>query len=88
MTYDINPFPKEDTNRYSIWEKVVRVDIDAFLAQDWSMCENDFVDENFMGIDARKSANPDSWSLTYDSLETYKTDWLKQAADFASNEYK
>ncbi len=88
MSYDINPFPKEDKNRYEIWEKVVRVDIDAFLAQDWSMCENDFVDENFMGIDARKSANPDSWSLTYDSLEAYRDDWLKQAADFASNEYK
>jgi len=88
MSYDINPFPKEDKNRYEIWEKVVRIDIDAFLAQDWSMCENDFVEENFMGIDARKSANPDSWSLTYDSLVTYKTDWLKQAADFASNEYK
>ncbi len=88
MSYDINPFPKEDKNRYEIWEKVVRVDIDAFLAQDWSMCANDFVEENFMGIDARKSANPDSWALTYDSLETYKDDWLKQAADFASNEYK
>lgn len=88
MSYDINPFPKEDKNRYEIWEKVVRVDIDAFLAQDWSMCADDFVEENFMGIDARKSANPDSWSLNYDSLEAYKDDWLKQASDFASNEYK
>lgn len=88
MAYDINPFSKNDKDRYSIWEKVVRIDIDAFLAQDWSMCEKDFHEENFMGIDARKSANPDSWSLTYDSLETYKEDWLKQAADFASNEYK
>jgi len=88
MSYDINPFPKEDKNRYSIWEKVVRVDIDAFIAQDWDMCANDFVEENFMGIDARKSANPDSWSLNYESLEAYKTDWLKQAADFASVAYK
>jgi enamine deaminase RidA (YjgF/YER057c/UK114 family) len=88
MNYDINPFAKEDINRYAIWEKVVRVDIDAFLSQDWGMCENDFVEENFMGINANKSANPDSWSLSYESLEAYKIDWLKQAKDFGNNKYK
>lgn len=88
MSYDINPFAKEDSDRYEIWEKVVRVDIDAFLSQDWSMCQNDFVEENFIGIDGRKSSNPDTWSLTYDSLETYKNDWLNQAKDFSLNEYK
>ena len=86
MSYDTNPFDKGD--RYEMWEKVVRTDIDAFLAQDWSMCENDFVEENFMGINANKSANPDSWNLAYDTLDAYKIDWLKQAKDFASNQYK
>jgi len=88
MRYDINPFEKEDSNRYEIWEKVVRVDIDAFLAQDWTMCEDDFIEENFMGINAKKSSNPDTWDMTYESLDEYKNDWLNQAKDFASNEYK
>jgi len=88
MKYDVNPFSKQDKDRYQIWEKVVRVDIDAFLNEDWDMCASDFIEKNFMGIDAGKSANPDSWSLTYDSLETYKQDWLRQAKDFASNQYK
>jgi len=87
MQYDSNPFPPEDRDRYQIWEKVVRVDIDAFLAQDWSMCADDFVEEHFIGIDAGKSPNPDSWSLTYESLEAYKIDWLRQAADFAKERY-
>ena len=88
MSYDINPFSTMDKDRYTIWEKVVHTDIDAFIAQDWSMCENDFIEENFIGIDAKKSANPDSWNLSYDSLNAYKTDWLKQAKDFANTKYK
>ena len=88
MKYDVNPFEKKDSNRYEIWEKVVRVDIDAFLAQDWSMCKDDFIEENFMGINAKKSSNPDTWDMTYESLDEYKEDWLNQAKDFASNEYK
>jgi enamine deaminase RidA (YjgF/YER057c/UK114 family) len=87
MNYDINPFSKDNKDRYEIWEKVVRVDIDAFLAQDWGMCEDDLHAENFIGINANKSANPDSWSLSYDSLDAYKQDWLRQAKDFANNQY-
>ena len=88
MSYDINPFSKMDEDRYTIWEKVVHTDIDAFIAQDWSMCENDFIEENFIGIDAKKSANPDSWQLSYDSLKAYKDDWLQQAKYFANTKYK
>ena len=88
MKYDINPFEIKDSNRHEIWEKVVRVDIDAFLAQDWDMCKNDFIEDNFMGINAKKSSNPDSWDMTYESLEEYKNDWLAQAKKFASFDYK
>jgi len=86
MPYDTNPFSKKDTQKHSIWEKVVRSDINAFLAQDWSLCEKGFVEENFMGIHANWNTNPDFWELKYDSLETYKNDWLDQAREF--NLYK
>ncbi len=88
MSYDINPFNKADKDRYEIWEKIVRIDIDAFLSQDWAMVKDNFSKDNFMAIDGRKSANPDSWDLKYDSLEAYKTDWLAQAKDFANTKYK
>jgi len=87
MRYDTNPFPPEDRDRYEIWEKVVRVDIDAFLAEDWSMCQKDFVDTYFMGIDAQYSDNPDSWKLSYPTLDTYRDDWLRQARAFAAASY-
>jgi len=83
MRYDTNPFPPEDRDRYEIWEKVVRVDIDAFLAEDWSMCQKDFVDTYFMGIDAQHSDNPDNWKLSYPTLDAYRDDWLRQARAFA-----
>ena len=87
MQYDQNPFSPEDKERHEIWEKVVKRDIDAFLAEDWTLCQEDFVDTYFMGIDAQKHDNPDSWRLTYPSLEAYKNDWLRQAKVFADASY-
>ena len=87
MPYDNNPFPQEDTDRHQIWEKVVRVDIDAFLAEDWSLCQEDFMDTYFMGIDAQHSDNPDSWKLNYPTLDAYRDDWLRQAKAFANVTY-
>lgn len=77
-----NPFPVVESDRHAIWEMVVRRDIEAFLAADWAMVANDFMEENFMGIDAGGSSNPDSWKITFPDLASYRETWLKQAAEF------
>ncbi|MBB4276330.1 hypothetical protein [Rhizobium mongolense] len=79
-----NPFPSSDTARHSIWEMLVPRDIDAFLAADWSMVENDFVEDGFIGIDGRKQVNPDKWRLTFPTLAAYRDEWLRQAKEFAT----
>ncbi|MBB4293798.1 hypothetical protein GGE16_005892 [Rhizobium leguminosarum] len=33
MPFDVNPF-HADTDRYAIWEMLVRKDVDGFVAQD------------------------------------------------------
>jgi len=87
MPYDSNPFSPEDRDRYQIWEKVVQIDIDAFLAEDWSMCQEDFWERDFMGIHAHHSDNPDNWRLHYPTLDVYRDDWLQQAKAFADGSY-
>lgn len=83
MAYDDNPFLPNDQDRYQIWEKVVRRDIDAFLAEDWSHCEDDFCSSRFIGIHAQYHDNPDQWKLVYPDLDAYRKDWLRQAREFA-----
>ncbi|TDW20926.1 hypothetical protein EV128_12389 [Rhizobium azibense] len=77
-----NPFPSSDTARHSIWEMLVPRDIDAFLAADWSMVENDFVEDGFIGIDGRKQVSPDKWRLAFPTLAAYRDEWLRQAKGF------
>lgn len=86
MSHDTNPFPETDPDRHSLWEMMVRRDIDAFLAADWGMLEDGFVEEGFMGIDGRRSGNPDSWRLTFPDLASYRETWLEQAACWADSE--
>lgn len=86
-SHDQNPFPPGDPDRHAIWEMLVRRDIDAFVAVDWSLTEPDFVTEGFFGVHAHGSANPDSWRLGYD-LASYKADWLGQAEASARKSYK
>ena len=81
-----NPFPS-DSARQAIWEMLVSRDIDAFLAADWSMVEDDFVQEGFIGIDGRKEVNPDKWRLAFPSLAAYREEWLRQARDFAGQSF-
>ncbi|MBX4926531.1 hypothetical protein [Rhizobium binae] len=81
-----NPFPS-DTARRAIWEMLVSRDIDAFLAADWSMVEDDFVEEGFIGIDGRKEVNPDKWRLAFPTLSAYREEWLRQARDFAGQRF-
>ena len=81
-----NPFPS-DPDRHALWEMLVERDIIAFCNQDWSMVADDFIPEGFMGIDGRGKHNPDSWRLSFSTLEEYREEWLKQAADFAQTEW-
>ena len=82
-----NPFPKSDTARHAIWEMLVDRDITAFLAADWSMVENDFAADRFMGVHGHNTANPDHWRLAFPSLEEYRDEWLRQAKDFQKQSF-
>ncbi|MGI9542760.1 MAG: hypothetical protein ACR2MX_05835, partial [Cyclobacteriaceae bacterium] len=82
-----NPFPTSDQDRHAIWVMLVDRDIKAFIGQDWSMVANDFVEENFMGVDACRLENPDGWRMGFPNLEDYKTEWLRQAKSFSETEW-
>lgn len=79
-----NPFPESDTARRAIWTMLVPRDIDAFLAADWSMVADDFIEAAFIGINADWRTNPDEWKLTFPTLEAYRDEWLRQAGEFAT----
>lgn len=82
-----NPFPTTDPDRHAIWEMLVNRDIAAFLAADWGMVETDFIAEGFMGVDGRRTDNPDHWRLTFPTLTAYRDEWLRQANEFASTSF-
>ncbi len=63
---------------------LVERDIDAFLAADWSRVEDDFIADGFLGIDAGKSPDPDSWRIGFPTLGAYRDEWLRQAAATAA----
>ena len=84
MEFDTNPFPKADGDRHALWEMLVRRDIDAFLARDWSMVEADFLAEEFFGLHAHLMTNPDSWRLQFPTLDAYRDEWLRQAGETAA----
>ena len=83
MTGQDNPF-RQDPDRSAIWAMLVERDIEAFLAADWSRVEGDFLSEGFLGIDAGKSADPDSWVIGFPTLGAYRDEWLRQAAATAA----
>lgn len=78
-----NPFPL-DPDRSEIWEMLVRRDIAAFVASDWSRVADDFDGARFLGIDAGKSTNPDDWVAAFPTLEDYRDEWLRQAQESAA----
>ncbi|OLP42350.1 hypothetical protein [Rhizobium oryziradicis] len=82
-----NPFPASDAARSSIWDMLVLRDIDAFLAADWSMVEDDFIAEGFIGVNGQKDSNPDNWRLSFPDLPSYRDEWLRQAKDFAQQTF-
>lgn len=82
-----NPFSPEDPARHAIWEMLVPRDITAYLAADWSLVENDFVEANFTGMNGNRDENPQNWSLSFASLEAYRDEWLRQAKEGQATEY-
>jgi hypothetical protein len=87
MQYDRNPFPEGDGDRHAMWEMLVRRDIDAFLARDWSMVEDDFIADSFFGMHAHFLNDADAWRLQFPRLEIYRDEWLRQAGETAATEY-
>ena len=88
MSFYQNPFPASDADRHALWEILVARDTRAFVAQRWEQVAEDFMEEGFMGINARFRSNPDSWQLTYPELSAYRDAWLAQAQVFAGTEWE
>lgn len=75
------PFARDDADRRAIWTMLVERDIQAYLAADWSLVSDDFVTSGFFGIDAQFNDDPDQWRPLFESLDAYREEWLRQAAE-------
>lgn len=87
MRFDKNPFPEGDTARHEMWEMLVRRDIDAFLARDWGMVQDDFAEDRFFGMHAHFLNDADSWRLQFPRLEDYRDSWLHEAEESAKTKF-
>lgn len=76
-----NPFP-DDPDRSAIWDVLMRRDFEAFVAADWSRVGPDFLEDEFAAIDAKGEISPAKWSLQFAQIESYRSEWLRQAAAF------
>ena len=84
-----NPFdPATNPDRHYIWERLIRVDTEAFAAGDWAMIETDFAADRFEGIRCNHSIDPDDWSIVFPRLEDYRDSWLLAAADFLKKKFR
>jgi hypothetical protein len=78
----MNPFdPSLDSERHQIWERLVRVDAQAFVAGDWAQIEDDFDPGQFEGIRCY-SANPNDWKIAFATLGEYRDSWLAASREF------
>lgn len=80
-----NPF--EDEDRRAIWRMLVERDIAAFLAADWSLVDGDFAKSEFYGLNAHFRPEPQNWTMAFATLEAYRDEWLRQAAETAGTTY-
>jgi len=80
--YKPNNLEKDET---LIWEMLIYRDFIAFQTSDWSMIKDDFIEDGFFGIDGKMSENKSNWNLAFESLESYKKEWLKQSQLFNEN---
>ncbi len=76
------------TDEAALWDICVKRDILGFAAADWAVCEGDFAAEGFAGWDARFSADPLAWQMTYPSLASYRDAWLTEARAFARRTWR
>ncbi|MEQ1938093.1 hypothetical protein ABMA46_07555 [Mesorhizobium sp. CN5-321] len=81
-----NPFA-DDQDRAFIWEMLMPRDFAAFAAQDWGKVADDFDAGRFLGIHAHNSSEPDAWDAAFPTLEAYRDEWLRQAAESARVAY-
>ena len=79
-----NPFPATDPARRAIWEMLVPRDIDAFVTADWLAVAGDFVAANFTGLSAHFQPDPQGYTLAFPTLDAYREEWLRQAAEFGA----
>lgn len=87
MKRTVNPFSIADVDRHELWEMLVRRDITAFAAQDWTLHEVDFLRDEFFGVNSGSSGNPDSWSAAFGELNSYAANWVAFAKQTAETEY-
>ncbi len=84
----INPFdPTSDADRHAIWQMLLARDSEAFVAQNWSMVQEDFDAENFEGVRCFNSSNPDEWRIVFPRLADYRDAWLTAAKEFAMKQF-
>lgn len=79
--------PYTEPLRSEFWEMSVRRDLEALLANDWSVTEADFAAEGFLGLDANGSNDPCDWRPAFTTLEDYRDTFNQQASEFAANRF-
>ena len=82
-----NPFSHDNEDKREIWNILVERDISAFVSRDWNLIKDDFLADEFSGINANRNANPDNWALAYPTLDSYKKEWLKQAKEYNETDW-
>jgi hypothetical protein len=66
---------------------LVSRDVEAFVAADWSQVAEDFVNHGFFGLHAHFTPSPDDWTMAFPNLDSYRDEWLRQAAETAATLY-
>jgi hypothetical protein len=84
----LNPFDKHhDADRYAIWRMLVENDCEAFAIGDWSIVERDFDADQFEGMRAMNSPNPDQWKIVFASVPAYRDSWLEAAREWHKKKF-
>lgn len=82
-----NPFSETDTDRAEIWDMLVAKDIRAYTQADWSLVEDDFLEEEFFAVNAGFDSDPGNWNLAFSRFEHYRDSWLEAARASLDTEY-
>ncbi|HVT30794.1 MAG TPA: hypothetical protein VHE81_22505, partial [Lacipirellulaceae bacterium] len=85
----MNPFDRQtEPDRYTIWQRLVAADCEAFARGEWSLVENDFDAEAFEGVRCFQSTNPDDWKLVFPDLASYRDSWLSASQEFRAKQFE